>query len=60
MPRPAKDTRPCSLRMEKQLFERLEQFCTDSGQSKTTAIERAVSMYIDDYYKKMRRAEETT
>ena len=58
MPRPAKDTRPCSLRMEKQLFERLEQFCNDSGQSKTTAIERAVSMYIDDYYKKMKRAEE--
>ena len=58
MPRPAKDTRPCSLRMEKQIFERLEQFCNDSGQSKTTAIERAVSMYIDNYYKKMKRAEE--
>ena len=60
MPRPAKDTRPCSLRMEKQLFERLEQFCNDSGQSKTTAIERALKAYIDDYEERMKRAESNT
>lgn len=56
MARPTKETKPCSIRMEKQTFERLEKFCEDSGQTKTIAIERALNMYMDDYYDKMERA----
>ena len=32
-------------------------FCSESGQSKTVAIERAVNLYIDEYNKKMERVE---
>ena len=52
MARPKKDNVPVSLRIEKELFDRLNQFCEDSGQSKTVAMERALTMYIDDYYEK--------
>ena len=43
--------------MEKQTYERLVQFCEESGQPKTVAIERAVNLYIDEYDKIMKRAE---
>ena len=39
--------------MQKEIFEKLCQFCEDSGQSKMIAVERALEVYIDDYYKKM-------
>ena len=52
MARPKKDNVPVSLRIEIELFDRLNQFCEDSGQPKTVAMERALTMYIDDYYEK--------
>ena len=53
-----KESQPFSIRMEKTTFDRLEQFCEDSGQSKTTAVERALTMYIDDYNAKMEKLKE--
>lgn len=41
------------MRLEKGIFEKLSKFCEDSGQPKTVAVERALEMYIDDYYEKM-------
>lgn len=55
MPRAKKENVPVSVRMQKEIFEKLCQFCEDSGQSKTVAVERALEMYVDDYYKKMRK-----
>ena len=55
MGRPKKDYQATSIRLDTQLFDRLTKFCEDSGQSKTTAIERAIAMYIDDYDEKMKR-----
>lgn len=52
MARPQKPSHPVTVRMEQELYDRLNQFCADSGQPKTVAIERALSMYIDDYYRK--------
>lgn len=49
MARPKKDTTPTSFRLSTAVHERLERFCEESGQSKTTAVERAITMYIDDY-----------
>lgn len=51
--RAKKDNVPVSVRLEKGIFEKLSRFCEDSGQSKTVAVERALEMYIDDYYEKM-------
>ena len=52
MARPKKDNHPMTVRLATPIFERLEQFCEDSGQAKTVAMERALTMYMDDYYKK--------
>ena len=55
MPRAKKENTPTSFRLSTAVYERLERFCEESGQSKTVAIERAVSMYIDDYDAKMQK-----
>ena len=52
MARPKKESQQVAIRMEKSIFDRLEQYCSDSGQSKTLAIERAVAACINDYDKK--------
>ena len=54
MSKPKKEVHPFSIRMEQEIFERLEEYCDKSGQSKTVAIERAVNSFIDDYEEKMR------
>lgn len=51
--RAKKDNVPVSVRLEKGIFEKLSKFCEDSGQPKTVAVERALEMYINDYYEKM-------
>ena len=58
MAKKIKESQPLSIRMEKGTFERLKEFCEESGQSKTVAIERAINLYIDDYDAKMERLKE--
>lgn len=43
MPRVKKESVPISARIEKRTFERLE---------KTVTLERALNMYMDEYYEK--------
>lgn len=50
-----KYSHPFSIRMEDSIYDRLTAFCEESGQSKTVAVERAVSMYIDDYEEKQKQ-----
>lgn len=52
MARPAKPHHSVTVRLEESIYQRLNEFCEDSGQPKTVAIERALVMYIKDYYKK--------
>ncbi len=47
-----KESMPISARIEKRTFERLEKFCEDSGLGKTVTLERALNMYMDEYYQK--------
>lgn len=54
MSRQKKESQPFSIRMDKAIYERLKEYCEESGQPKTVAIERAISMYIDDYDGKKR------
>ena len=60
MPKPKKDSHPFSIRMEQETYERLEEYCDKSGQSKTVAIERAVNFFIDDYDEKMKIIEKVS
>lgn len=55
MARPKKENHPVTVRMEKQLYDRLNDFCERYGQPKTVAIERAVKAYIDDYDDMMKK-----
>ena len=52
MARPKKDSHPITIRMEQKLYDRLEEYCKQSGQPKTVALERALTNYIDTYDKK--------
>ena len=49
MPRQRKENQPLSIRMDRELYDKLVRFCEKSGQPKTTAIERAVAEYIEKY-----------
>lgn len=59
MPKPKKATTPTSFRLDASVTERLAKFCEESGQSKTVAVERAITMYINDYEEKQRRLQKT-
>lgn len=50
MARPKKENHPISIRMDKTIYDRLNEFCEVSGQPKTVAIERALMVYMQDYY----------
>lgn len=58
MPRQKQDKVPFSLRIDRALLERLEQYCDDAGQTKTTAVERALTMYMDDWDSKKKKLEQ--
>ena len=50
MPRQKKDAKILNIRLAADVNDQLEQYCEDSGQTKTVAVERALSAFIDDYY----------
>ena len=48
MPRDKKDSRNFACKFDREIFEKLEEFCTLSGQNKTAVVERAVQKYLDE------------
>ena len=59
MSREKKKSQPMSIRIHQTIADRLSDFCEKSGQSKTTAIERAIVAYIDSYDAMIERANRT-
>ena len=54
MARPKKkENKPVTIRMDQEVYDRLDRYCERSGQTKTTAIERSIEFFIDDYDRKM-------
>lgn len=49
MARKKKDGRHINYFIDRQIFERLEQYADDKGQQMTTAIERILKDYLDKY-----------
>ena len=49
-----KESVSISTRIEKEIFERLGKFCKDSGLGKMVTLERALNMYMDEYYGKQK------
>ena len=52
MSRPKKNGTYLNVCIEKTIYEELENFCAEAGQTKTIAVERALSEYLEDYKKK--------
>lgn len=49
----SKQRGPCqclTIRLDMPIYEKLVNYCTDAGQSKTIAVQRAIDAYIDHYY----------
>ena len=47
-----KEYKPLTVRMDAAIYDRLDDYAQESGQPKTVAVERALTMYMDDYDKK--------
>ena len=58
MARPKKNGTYLNVCIETPIYERLEAFCVDAGQTKTVAVERALSAYLDEYNEKQRKLKE--
>ena len=43
------------VRISQGISEQLEKFCEDAGQQKGVAVERALTMYISDYYEMQKK-----
>ena len=54
MARPKKNGTYLNVCIETPIYERLEAMCEDAGQSKTVAVERALTLYLDEYEEKQR------
>ena len=52
MPREKKDARILNIKLATPVFDRLEQFCEESGMSKTTATEKIFTQFFDTYFEK--------
>ena len=54
MPREKKDSKNFACKLDREIFEKLEEYCKMAGQNKTTVVERAVKKYIDENYEMMK------
>ena len=50
MPRQKKDAKILNIKLERKISDQLEQFCEESGASKTIATEKILSQYFDEYF----------
>lgn len=52
MARPKKDGIYLNIKLDKELYHRLEHVCEEAGQTKTLIVERALLAYMDDFDEK--------
>ena len=52
MPRPKKDAKILNVRLDAGIHEKLEQFCYETGMSKTTAVEKILEQYFASYFQR--------
>lgn len=50
MPRQKKDAKILNIKLAKEISDQLEQFCEESGTSKTIATEKILSKYFEEYF----------
>ena len=52
MGRPKKDSKILNIKLNITTYKKLEQFCEESGQTKTLAVERFLDKCLDGYFHK--------
>lgn len=50
MSRVKKDARFLNMKLEREIYEQLVQFCEESGMTKTLATERILKQYFEKYF----------
>lgn len=50
MPRQKKDAKILNIKLARKISNQLEQFCEESGMSKTIATEKILSKYFEEYF----------
>ncbi len=58
MPREKKDYRNFGCKLDTTTFNRLNDFCEMSGQNKTFVVERAIQMFLNENYEKVKQFNE--
>lgn len=53
MPRQKKDAKILNIKLAREISNQLEQFCEESGISKTVATEKALSKYFEEYFSRL-------
>jgi len=53
MPRQKKDAKILNIKLAKEISDQLEQFCEESGISKTVATEKILSKYFEEYFSRL-------
>ena len=52
MSRTKKDAKILNVKLDRKIHERLEEFCEESGMSKTVATEKILSRFLEEYFRR--------
>lgn len=52
MPKEKKESRVINLSVAAEVYNNLEQFCEETGLTKTKAVEKILSQYFTDYFRR--------
>lgn len=52
MSRAKKDAKLLNIKLDREVHEQLEQFCDESGMTKTTATEKILAKFFEEYFKR--------
>ena len=53
MPRQKKDAKILNIKLAREISDQLEQFCEESGISKTVPTEKILSKYFEEYFSRL-------
>lgn len=52
MPRQKKDAKVINVKLDRGIHDRLDQFCEETGMTRTVALERILNQYLNEYFQK--------
>lgn len=52
MARQKKDAKLLNIKLDRTVYEQLDQFCDESGMTKTTATEKILAQFFEEYFQR--------